>query len=309
MSGPPSDATIWTRERRYFFTSRSQSTKTTVMRSSPPLPGDLTHLVRSRGALVPDRRARERQKRGFQRIGTGLLLELRRRAGGDNAPMVDHRDAIRHAIRLVHIVGGEEHRHALAAPEAAHVGPHLIGLCGSRPSVGSSRNNTFGVCSSPRAISRRRFMPPENVFTRSSRRSHSSNIRNRISHRSRRARRATWYSTPWISMFSHAVSSLSRLGSWNTTPNRLRTSVRCVVTSRPSSSSEPDVGCNRVVSILMVVVLPAPFGPRNAKISPGRTSKETSLTAMMVPNDLTMCWTRMIGRSPTYALGAAGLAA
>src|SRR5436309_8070937 len=126
MSGPPSDATIWTRERRYFFTSRSQSTKTTVMRSSPPHAGDLTHLVRSRGALVPDRRAGERHTRGFQRIGTGLLLELRRRAGGDNAPMVDHRDAVRHAIRLVHIVGGEEHRHALAAPEAAHVGPHLI---------------------------------------------------------------------------------------------------------------------------------------------------------------------------------------
>src|SRR6266478_8272672 len=108
---------------------------------------------------------------------------------------------------------------------------------------------------------------------------------------------------------AHAVSSLSRLGSWNTTPNRCRTSVRCVVTSSPSSSSEPLVACNSVVSILMVVVFPAPFGPRNAKISPGRTSKETSLTAMTVPNDLTTCWTRMIGRPPTYALGAAGLAA
>src|SRR5439155_886157 len=51
MSGPPSDATIWTRERRYFFTSRSQSTKTTFMRSSPPHAGDLTHLVRGRGDL------------------------------------------------------------------------------------------------------------------------------------------------------------------------------------------------------------------------------------------------------------------
>src|SRR6266480_4173571 len=140
-------------------------------------------------------------------------------------------------------------------------------------------------------------MPPENVFTRSSRRSHSSNIRSNTSHRSRRTWRGTWYSTPWMSMFSQAVRSLSRLGSWNTTPNRLRTSMGCVVTSSPSSSSEPVVGRKSVVSILMVVVFPAPFGPRNAKSSPARTSKETSLTAVTFPNDLTTCWTRMIGWS------------
>src|SRR5258705_12741546 len=100
-----------------------------------------------------------------------------------------------------------------------------------------------------------------------------------------------------MSMFSHAVSSLSRLGSWNTTPKRRRTSVAWVVGSSPSSSSAPLVGCRSVVSILMVVVFPAPFGPRNAKISPGCTSKETSSTAVTFPNDLTTCWTRMIGWS------------
>src|SRR6266508_1727538 len=106
-----------------------------------------------------------------------------------------------------------------------------------------------------------------------------------------------------MSMFSHAVSSLSRLGSWKTTPNRRRTSVCCVVGSSPSSSSDPVVGRSRVVSILIVVVLPAPFGPRNAKISPGRTSNETSLTAVTVPNDLTTRSTRMIGRSLTLRPG------
>src|SRR6266566_5240103 len=98
-----------------------------------------------------------------------------------------------------------------------------------------------------------------------------------------------------MSMFSHAVSSESRLGSWNTTPNFLRTSVWCVVGSRPSSSRVPLVGCKSVVSILMVVVLPAPLGPRNAKTSPGRTSKETSLTATTSPNDFTTIFTRVIG--------------
>jgi hypothetical protein len=36
--------------------------------------------------------------------------------------------------------------------------------------------------------------------------------------------------------------------------------------------------------MLMVVVLPAPFGPRKAKSSPSRTSKETSRTAVKSPN-------------------------
>ena len=43
------------------------------------------------------------------------------------------------------------------------------GLSSARP-----RKSIAGVCKSPRAISKRRFMPPENVLTRSSLRSHSS---------------------------------------------------------------------------------------------------------------------------------------
>src|SRR5579859_5447898 len=42
----------------------------------------------------------------------------------------------------------------------------------------------------------------------------------------------------------------------------------------------PLVGRRIVVNILMVVVLPAPFGPRKAKISPWRTSKEMPFTAV-----------------------------
>src|ERR1041384_4890472 len=108
MRGPPKDATIWTRERRYFFTSRSQRMNTTGMRLSPPHAGDLPHLVRGGGALVPNRGPGEREEGRLERVGAGLRLELRGRARGDEAPMVDHGDAIGHAVRLVHVVGGEE---------------------------------------------------------------------------------------------------------------------------------------------------------------------------------------------------------
>ena len=45
----------------------------------------------------------------------------------------------------------------------------------------------------------------------------------------------------------------------------------------------PLVGVNSVVSILIVVVFPAPLGPRNAKISPAFTSSEMSSTADTSP--------------------------
>ena len=43
--------------------------------------------------------------------------------------------------------------------------------CGSRPTVGSSSSTSRGWCTSPRAISRRRRMPPESLSTFVSRRS------------------------------------------------------------------------------------------------------------------------------------------
>src|ERR1700724_114212 len=62
----------------------------------------------------------------------------------------------------------------------------------------------------------------------------------------------------------------------------------------PSTSTSPLVGLSRVVNILMVVVFPAPFGPRNAKISPAFTSKETSRTAVIEPYFFTRLVTRII---------------
>jgi hypothetical protein len=45
----------------------------------------------------------------------------------------------------------------------------------------------------------------------------------------------------------------------------------------------PEVGLRRVFNILIVVVLPAPFGPRNPKISPSLTSKSIASTALTSP--------------------------
>ena len=55
-------------------------------------------------------------------------------------------------------------------------------------------------------------------------------------------------------------------------------------TSNPATKAFPEDGFKRVVRIIMVVLLPAPFGPRNPKISPSWTLSEILSTAFIFPN-------------------------
>src|SRR5215472_10387187 len=81
-------------------------------------------------------------------------------------------------------------------------------------------------------------------------------------------------------------------------PKRCRASFCFCVGFRPSSSIVPLVGFSSVVSILMVVVFPAPFGPRKAKISPCFTSKEMPFTAVNSPNVFTRLSARIMKTVP-----------
>jgi len=59
----------------------------------------------------------------------------------------------------------------------------------------------------------------------------------------------------------------------------------------PAITADPEVGSISVPSIRTVVVLPAPFGPRNPNTSPYPTSNETSSTATRSPKRLVRCST------------------
>src|ERR1700722_18888845 len=61
----------------------------------------------------------------------------------------------------------------------------------------------------------------------------------------------------------------------------LRTSSDCSMTSKPATLALPEVGGRKQVRTRIVVVLPAPFLPRNPTISPWPTSKEMFLTATL----------------------------
>ena len=69
-----------------------------------------------------------------------------------------------------------------------------------------------------------------------------------------------------------------------TMPSATRSQAGSRVMSRPRNSTRPDVGRSRPQSMLTSVVLPAPFGPMRARISPGSIRKSTSRTAWRPAN-------------------------
>src|ERR1700737_2701648 len=62
---------------------------------------------------------------------------------------------------------------------------------------------------------------------------------------------------------------------------RRLTSMGFSSTSKPATVAVPEVGGRKQVRIRMVVVLPAPFGPRKPTIWPFWTSNEMSSTAVL----------------------------
>ena len=127
-------------------------------------------------------------------------------------------------------------------------------------------------------------MPPEYVEIGRS----SASVRS-ISSPSSSTRRAiaffgSPYSSPCSRSSSRPVWRGSSAASCNATPMRNRTAPGSRATSKPATVAVPPVGVSNVHSMRTVVDLPAPFGPKNAKISPRPTSRSTPSTAVNSPN-------------------------
>src|SRR6185503_5194102 len=92
---------------------------------------------------------------------------------------------------------------------------------------------------------------------------------------------------------SQTVSERSSVLACETTPIWRFTSAACRLTSRPETSARPPVGTTVVVSIPIVVDLPAPLGPSSPKNSPRRTSRSSPSTATSDPYTLRSCSVRI----------------
>jgi hypothetical protein len=154
-------------------------------------------------------------------------------------------------------------------------------LCGSRPVDGSSRKSSSGECSSPRAMSRRRFWPPLS------------------------AEHAPLGEGCEVERFEEFIGALARFHPAHSVEGALAEHLvtHALVVARAVALADvadaaahlvlvhdADVvagdrsPCRRweassVVSIRTLVDLPAPFGPRKATSSPRFTSRSRSVTA------------------------------
>src|ERR1035437_7959404 len=84
-----------------------------------------------------------------------------------------------------------------------------------------------------------------------------------------------------------------------------RTSTAWVVMEKPATRASPEEGGDGLVTILIVVVVPAPLEPRNPKTSPAVTERVTASTAVNVPKRRVRVWisrTASLMKKPVYGV-------
>jgi hypothetical protein len=213
-------------------------------------------------------------------------LERLGAAGRDQLAVVDDRDPLT-VLGLVHVMRGQEHRDVLARAQLVDVAPDVAAGLRIRPTVGSSRNSTCGECIRPRAISRRRFIPPENVRTRPCRRCESSTISSTSSSR-------LWICDlgdpvqlgvePQVLLRGQVIIERRVLEHQPDPPANGERIPRDV---EPATRALPELGRSSVHKIEIIVDLPAPFGPRKPNASLGATVKLTPRMASTSSKRLT----------------------
>ena len=93
-------------------------------------------------------------------------LQLERRIERDQLAVIDDGDAVAELVGLVHVVGGDQDGQVALALEARRASPRRRRARPGRGRWSARRGRrSCGSCTRPRAISRRRRMPPENILT------------------------------------------------------------------------------------------------------------------------------------------------
>eukprot|EP00732_Lithocolla_globosa_P002376 Lithocolla_globosa_v1_NODE_1541_length_2496_cov_46.810324.p3 type:complete len:186 gc:universal NODE_1541_length_2496_cov_46.810324:1888-1331(-) len=144
---------------------------------------------------------------------------------------------------------------------------------GSIPVVGSSRKTILGSPTKLRATERRRFMPPLKVPTAllpTSSNATSCSLSTTVFSTSSAG---TFLSSHQISNISLAVRSFHRMSCCGHTPRKLRMTSMSAWMSSPNMSALPRLAFSMPVSMLMVVVFPAPLCPNKERICPSGTER------------------------------------
>mmetsp|Transcript_27002 Transcript_27002/g.89627 ORF Transcript_27002/g.89627 Transcript_27002/m.89627 type:complete len:238 (-) Transcript_27002:1832-2545(-) len=159
----------------------------------------------------------------------------------------------------------------------------LLLLNGSIPEVGSSKKQTGGRPKSAKHKDNFRFCPPDKPPARVLAFSMSPTC----AIMSCALASTSWPGTPRrrakMTKCSRTVSSSQSTSCCGQTPMRRRISASSVRRERPATVASPDVGATMPVSMLTVVVLPAPLCPSSAKIWPSYIVSSRFATATFMP--------------------------
>ena len=226
-------------------------------------------------------------KRSSVDLAGRVLLDQRARAAlGDDLRLVHDDEAVAQLLGLVHVVGGQDQRHAALLEPVQPVPEQVPGL---RVEAGRRlvEEEQVGSLMSDRAIVRRRFIPPDSGSTWSLARSVSWANSSSSSARSRDLRPRQAEVAPVDRAGSRGRSARCRACPAAGRRRAARGSAgRRVAGSMPMTASvPPSIGETQPI-IRIVEVLPAPFGPRNPNDSPGATSKSMASTAVKSPKRL-----------------------
>ena len=222
----------------------------------------------------------------MQGVAADRRLEVAAGAFGDHPPVIDHRQPFGEAIGLLQVLGREQHGGSVGGDLADEI-PHLV------PAA--------------RIETRRRFVQEEDL----GRGDQAGGDVDAAPHAARisphllagrvrepeRARAARWRACARPSRTgrgagSPAPGSRGRSRSSSTDaycPVRLtflRTAAASATTSWPSTTALPLVGLSSVVSTRIVVVFPAPFGPRRPYTLPLRIVRIHAVEGPRLPERL-----------------------
>ena len=139
---------------------------------------------------------------------------------------------------------------------------------GSNPLVGSSSKTTFEGPMRAIAICSRRFMPPESVDARASPFCSSPTSRSFFAISRFTSRDGTPFRTANIRKCSAHVNDGNNTFCCGHTPRHLRQSAREPSNECPATIASPPDGGVSPVSIAIVVLFPAPLGPRRPVTCP-----------------------------------------
>ena len=207
-------------------------------------------------------------------------LDLAARAVGDDPALADQDDPVGVLVGLLEVVGRERawcdpSRRPRGSRTRRRDGPRRPCPWSARRGAGGRGRRAAPWRSAGAAARRRSTCRPCGRRSPRCRRCASTSV-DRV-----RCRRTGWRCRPTVSRTERSLSRPPVCMTAETSPRAMAWRGW-----RPRTSTEPVVGCDRPRTMSMVVVLPAPLGPRKATISPGSSERSMPRTAWTGPKSL-----------------------